>query len=145
MKTCKAEGCSYPVFGKGYCKCHQYLREDPPKKIRSYSIKRQAQVTDYLSIRKKFIASKRDTEEWFCFFCGGVFGFEDNPDVHHLRGRDDELIVDDDFWVIAHTKCHIEQFHGTAISDLKKLHWFNAFKARLLKKDKFTHDKLFNK
>jgi hypothetical protein len=28
LKTCKKEGCSYPVFGKGFCRNHQYLRED---------------------------------------------------------------------------------------------------------------------
>ena len=144
MKTCKAENCSYPVFGGGYCKNHQYLR-NKTKKIRQYSVKRQAQVSDYLSKRKKFIASKRDTEEWFCFFCGNPFRFEDNPDVHHLRGRDDELIVDEDFWVLGHTRCHVEQFHGTAISDLVKYYWFDAFKIRLFSKDKLTHDKLFNK
>lgn len=28
MKTCQFEGCSNRVFGKGYCRKHQYLRED---------------------------------------------------------------------------------------------------------------------
>ena len=28
MKFCKASNCSSPVFGKGYCKAHTYLRED---------------------------------------------------------------------------------------------------------------------
>lgn len=28
MKFCQAPNCSMPVFGKGYCKAHQYLRED---------------------------------------------------------------------------------------------------------------------
>jgi len=31
MKICKAPGCGNPVFGKGYCKRHQYLREDKQK------------------------------------------------------------------------------------------------------------------
>lgn len=28
MKMCAANGCSMPVFGKGYCKRHQYMRSD---------------------------------------------------------------------------------------------------------------------
>lgn len=27
-KTCTSEGCTRPVFGKGYCKAHQHLRPD---------------------------------------------------------------------------------------------------------------------
>jgi len=42
-KICKAEGCSYNVWGKGYCKMHQRLRTDSkrPKSIRKISAKRQ--------------------------------------------------------------------------------------------------------
>ena len=28
MKFCNAPNCSYPVFGKGFCRPHQYMRED---------------------------------------------------------------------------------------------------------------------
>ena len=28
MKTCKKEKCSHHVFGGGYCKYHQYMRDD---------------------------------------------------------------------------------------------------------------------
>jgi len=31
MKTCKKEGCNYPVFSHLYCKSHQYLRIDNNK------------------------------------------------------------------------------------------------------------------
>jgi hypothetical protein len=30
-KTCQHEDCKYPVFSKGYCKMHQYLRTDKKK------------------------------------------------------------------------------------------------------------------
>ena len=30
-KVCKKEDCNYNVFGKGYCRYHQYLREDKKK------------------------------------------------------------------------------------------------------------------
>jgi hypothetical protein len=32
MKTCKKEGCYRPVWGKGFCLSHQYLRQDKPKR-----------------------------------------------------------------------------------------------------------------
>lgn len=32
MKACKKEGCFRPVWGKGFCLSHQYLRQDKPKK-----------------------------------------------------------------------------------------------------------------
>ena len=28
MKFCNAPNCGFPVFGKGYCRNHQYMRED---------------------------------------------------------------------------------------------------------------------
>lgn len=31
-KTCQYQGCHYPVWGKGYCKFHQYLRTDLKRK-----------------------------------------------------------------------------------------------------------------
>ncbi|MBN2617235.1 MAG: hypothetical protein JXR64_02860 [Spirochaetales bacterium] len=37
-KICKIQECSYPVFGKGYCKKHQYLRQD----YKSYVYKKTA-------------------------------------------------------------------------------------------------------
>jgi hypothetical protein len=38
MKICKEENCSYPVFGGGYCKNHQWCRQDKNKPIVSTSI-----------------------------------------------------------------------------------------------------------
>ena len=38
MKTCKHDGCSYPVFGGGYCRNHQWCRQDKNKPIVSTSI-----------------------------------------------------------------------------------------------------------
>lgn len=42
MKTCKVDNCNYPVFGKGLCRNHQFLREDKkhrPIPIHSKKIK----------------------------------------------------------------------------------------------------------
>lgn len=41
MKTCLHETCKYPVFGKGYCKIHQWKRTDNKlKPIRRTALKR---------------------------------------------------------------------------------------------------------
>ena len=39
-KICNDTECEYPVWGKGYCRMHQYLRTDPkkPKPIQSRAI-----------------------------------------------------------------------------------------------------------
>jgi len=47
LKTCKKEGCSNPVFGKGFCRNHQYLRPD----YKPYRYKRKA--TGELELFKK--------------------------------------------------------------------------------------------
>jgi hypothetical protein len=48
MKTCKHPSCSYPVFGKGYCKSHQYLRIDKkPKKILARTEKKPFHKIDW--------------------------------------------------------------------------------------------------
>ncbi len=146
MKICKHINCTNPVFGGGYCKFHQRYRVDKkPKKINQSSPKRTKQNTQYTSTRKKFINEKRDGKDWFCFFCGRPFRFEDNPDVHHLRKRNDELLNDTEWWVLAHTDCHVNQFHSTALSDLKNLIWYDSFMNRLKIKDSETYEKLKNK
>ncbi len=36
-KTCTYEGCTYPIWGGGYCKSHQHHRTD--KKVKRLSFK----------------------------------------------------------------------------------------------------------
>lgn len=68
-KICNKEGCNYPVFSKGYCKMHQYLRTDKkkPKPLKKTSLKPKAkntgQGTLFLSIwlssdRRSFLSGK---------------------------------------------------------------------------------------
>lgn len=54
-KTCNAEGCDQFVFGKGYCKSHQYLRVDKskPKSIQKVSIKRNSKPSGELFLFKE--------------------------------------------------------------------------------------------
>ena len=90
MKLCKVEGCSNPVWGKGYCKYHQYLRTDisTPKKtqktIRKLSVKRAVQNEAYISLKNKSVLEARKKGKIKCFFCNkDINGI---PDWHHLEG-----------------------------------------------------------
>ena len=69
-KICLAEECKYNVFGKGYCKKHQYLRTDKkPKPLKPISEKR---------IQEKKVRSEIDVfnEIW-----------NERPHVSELSGK----------------------------------------------------------
>ncbi len=76
-KKCKEPGCEYPVFGKGYCKIHQWRRTDIKKSINAVSDKRKGQVNTYKSLRKKYLSANPMCEVKNC--C--KFATE----IHHKR------------------------------------------------------------
>jgi hypothetical protein len=50
MKTCTVENCVSPVWGKGYCQRHQYLRQDkkkPQRTLLKHSEKKPAHTIDF--------------------------------------------------------------------------------------------------
>jgi hypothetical protein len=50
MKTCTVENCVSPIWGKGYCQRHQYLRQDkkkPQRTILKHSEKKPAHTIDW--------------------------------------------------------------------------------------------------
>src|SRR4030042_4640277 len=61
MKTCKKEGCTYPVFGKKFCRSHQYLRED----YKPYRYKRKSTGEKDL-----FLGIWEETEDKVSFITG---------------------------------------------------------------------------
>jgi hypothetical protein len=47
-KTCKYPGCTYPVFGGGYCRAHQWKRTDKkPKPIAKRAVKDNLKALDF--------------------------------------------------------------------------------------------------
>lgn len=86
MKTCKHEGCTFPVFGKGYCKSHQRCRPDykppdfkPRAPIRKVSKKRARELRIY----NKRTPSWKDENSKCCFP-----GCEcEIVDRHHVIGQ----------------------------------------------------------
>jgi len=76
MKTCRVEGCPNFIWGKGYCKSHQYLRDDlkrkkhtpvkDKKEMLSFGFENQLQL--FLHCWEK---AKNSKGEIICPFTGG--------------------------------------------------------------------------
>lgn len=99
MKTCKAESCTYPVFGKGYCKLHQWMREDKKQKevkqrkpIRPMSKKLAKERKTYRELREEFLSRP---ENLFC----AVYPSIPASQVHHMAGRIGSMLNDTSLWL----------------------------------------------
>lgn len=85
-KQCLHHNCTIPVWGKGYCIYHQYLRTDKkPKPIKKVSDKRAEQNKEYLKVRKEYL-----TEYPFCEFPGC---HRKSTECHHKLGRVEHLLT----------------------------------------------------
>lgn len=121
MKKCSKQGCEYPVWGKGYCKRHQYLRGDLVKKVKPISDKRKERNKEYEKAKKSILSNK-------CFFCGLILSESDHNKPHHLVPRSYSLELFDDprNLVPVHFSCHRE-FHDTANSDMWAMPWYTEW------------------
>ena len=82
--------------------------------------KRAKQTRQYSKNRKIFINEQREKNKQgliFCIFCGKVIYGE--PNLHHGNGRDDEEILNEYFWFLAHQECHVNQYHSMSCTDIK--------------------------
>lgn len=79
MKTCKADNCNNPVFGKGYCKWHQHLRND-------FKARRETISTNsiHTSTRKKIMPKKASNTGELDLF---KQLWHDSPKVSELSGK----------------------------------------------------------
>lgn len=90
-KKCKYKNCNYPVWSKGYCKSHQYLRIDKkPKKLRNETEKRGKQNREYLRKRKQFLLQNE--------YCA-VFPWLRATELHHRAGRIGGLLTDERYFL----------------------------------------------
>lgn len=86
MKTCTADNCTQTVWGKGYCKGHQWMRKDKKpavkkqKPIRPISKKLSKLRKTYRELREEFLSRP---ENQFC----AVYPSIPANQVHHKRGR----------------------------------------------------------
>jgi len=86
-KTCQHTGCAYNVWGKGFCKNHQWERTDKKPKpvkvskpIKPMSKKLSSERAIYRKLRIEFL---QKPENLFC----AVFPDLRSGQVHHMRGR----------------------------------------------------------
>jgi len=127
MKTCKSEGCHFPVFSKGLCRSHWGKQHGKP--ISQTSVKREGQLKQYSTRKSTFIdkATNKGKGKLFCGFCRQRIYAD--PDIHHTMGRDDETLLYEEYWHVAHRKCHTE-YHSLSI---KKISWWALYMHWLLK------------
>ena len=132
-KKCKVDNCNSDVFGKGYCRKHQYLRDDIvkgikklQKRIKPMSDKRKEQNDIYLSIKEDMLHKAKIDGNYRCFFCGKPFDKDYIPDIHHLIGRKEDDLTDRDYLVLVHRECHTE-YHSYTVKQLMNTSWYNNF------------------
>lgn len=98
-KQCSVEGCSYNVFGKGYCKSHQRLRKDIKKSIKPNNDKRLSEKKIYSTITRPEYFSIESNR--ICSVCKG-----EATDIHHMKGKIGLLLNDTRFFLSVCRQCH---------------------------------------
>jgi len=125
VKTCKHINCFFPVFGGGYCKYHQYLREDV---VRKKPVKSKRRIED--EKRYNQICREIDRENLPCFFCGKPI--KGRADHHHIMGRSGRRYLDKKYIVRVHRKCHNQHKYYT-VDQLKQTDWWEKYLHRVQK------------
>ena len=112
-KICQAEGCCSPVWGKGYCKKHQYLRTDKQqKRIATYSCKRKEENKIYDAESKEYRKQNPECAIKSPICTGRTQG------VNHKKGRG-KYLLDKSTWESACNPCnwYCEQNHQWAVDN----------------------------
>jgi len=129
-KVCAINGCNNPVFGKGFCKKHQYLRTDKkPRLLKRTPIRKVSKTNKTLGERK--LANKLDKEFFLeiwnsrphvCFETGEYLGNEPlTVYFHHVlekaiypeyRYCDWNIVLVT--WEV-HSKCHSNIDHAPKV------------------------------
>jgi hypothetical protein len=123
MKICSAENCQNNVFGKGYCKFHQYLREDKKQSpIKPFSEKRaKINRNGYYPKVRKYLETRQ-----VCEINSPVCTIQATC-VNHKKGRKTiDLLLNKDYWQPSCRPCnnYIEQYDKWARKNGHKLNTF---------------------
>lgn len=142
-KVCKVQGCNNFVFGKGYCRYHQYLRVDKRRsRIPKWSRKRARQEQEYRRLIAEIDREAKAKGEYKCFFDGEQI--DGRADHHHLKGRDGDLLTEKKYIVLAKRKNHLD-YHHRPVAWLKEQWWYEDFLKRLLDLSDFLYLKELKK
>lgn len=153
-KTCNKDGCDYPVFGKGFCKSHQYLRTDKKKKnvtkkrtyINPISKKRKGDNEKYFEVKTLKKKALIECNEWRCFFSESIIDSDQIPEWHHLCGKEGSLLYEYDNIFPAERRYHTA-YHHWDIGKLLKERWYMDFLVKIeeLSKSSETMKCVFDK
>jgi hypothetical protein len=98
-KICNHEGCDNPRWARGFCKFHDtkvpIVKEKKAYSIPKFSEKKKQELVKYKRVRDKFMTGK------VCAVCG-----KDATDLHHMKGRIGELLVDVTCFLAVCRPCH---------------------------------------
>jgi hypothetical protein len=150
-KICK--GCNTPqyIFSGGYCQTcwakqniqsrapqRRIERRSPPqgskpplkarKPLKQRSDKREGQETEYRKLIKEIDRKAKEGKRMECFFCGRAV---ENAEHHHLKGREEDLLLEEKYIVRVHSSCHWDFHHAP----IKQMTWFIAYLCRLAELD----------
>ena len=151
MSECQAEGCTNPIFSKGFCKYHQFIRRmkggdlygSTPSNKRSEARSPKRRTLMPLESKKRQKEHKYYTQECkeleqelrelnggkiYCFFSGeeiqGIVTF------HHTNKRTGKFYLDKK-WLVPCINEHHLAYHFTPVEKLMKKTWYNGFLQRL--------------
>ena len=95
--------------------------------IKPRTNKRTKEEDLYRKNRKAFIeAEKDDRGRVFCIFCG--YEIINEPSLHHALGRDDDMLLNDEFWFLSHNICHVHEYHSKSWKDCP---WWEGYLNRI--------------
>lgn len=101
-KQCKAEGCSWDVWGKGYCKSHQYMRTDKkPKPLKRTPIKKRSSKQEKIDAAYSILCKQYKKNHPVCEVCND----RATQDVHHKAYRGSKTLDESTYLAVCRT-CH---------------------------------------
>lgn len=105
-KTCKAEGCKWPRFSNGYCKSHQYLRNDAKAEKRKAQVKEDSELSKRQDAEFQKFYNQHPTKR--CFECNAYIPVCRKYSVHHCLPKQtyDDIRFDWRYWVLECFRCH---------------------------------------
>ena len=140
MKVCLVPDCNNPVFAKGYCTYHQYLRPKKKRKplktplIPIRSDKRVREEEEYRKVCDEIDRELQEVGKFRCFFTNELLPAGIKPSHHHLRGRVGKLLTDKRYIVPVLDEPHMN-YHDMPVEKLSRLSWYPGFLKRLRNKE----------